>query len=86
MTIPVNLYNRQDPNTPEKLLLERLEIILRKDFIGGFVEEEFLEENTYGYSELQSLDDAYSNGAQEVKRYLSDALGIYAFERKLYAE
>jgi len=84
MDSPVNLYNRQDPNTPEKLLLERLEIILRKDFIGGY-EHSACENAAFGPSESE-LEDAYSFGAQDVKDYLSDALGIYAFERNLYKE
>jgi len=81
MNTPINLYNRQDPNTPEKLLLERLEIILRKDFIGGYDAGE----PQHGYSDCD-MEDAYSGGAQEVKRYLSDALGIYAFEKGVYCE
>jgi len=86
MNTPINLYNRQDPNTPEKLLLERLEIILRKDFIGGYSPEDLDSTEASCSNTDWDMDDAYSNGAQEVKRYLRDALGIYAFERKLHAE
>jgi len=83
MNTPINLYNRQDPNTPEKLLLERLEIILRKDFISGY---SYCGDQEEVCGTRSDIDDAYSAGAQEVKRYLSDALGIYAFERNMYKE
>jgi len=35
---------------------------------------------------MHEMEEAYQEGAQEVKRYLSDALGIYVFERNLCKE
>jgi hypothetical protein len=76
---PMSLYNRQDKNSPEKLLLERLEIILDKRF-----EEEYGEEEL-GYTP-DDMANAYYHGAEEVKEYLTDALKIYAYEKGVYCE
>ena len=74
---PMSLYHRQDKNTPEKLLLERLEIILDKRF---FIEHD-VKEDDYGPDDM---DEAYYQGSEDVKEYLTDALKIYTYEKGVY--
>jgi hypothetical protein len=71
--------HRQAKNTPEKLLLERLEIILDKSFKSEYDHVE----DGYG---TDDMEEAYYHGAEEVKEYLTDALKIYAYEKGVYGE
>jgi len=74
---PTILYNRQDKNTPEKLLLERLEIILDKSFKSEYDDQEYT---------CDDLEEAYYQGVEDVKEYLTDALKIYTYEKGIYCE
>ena len=70
---PLNLYHRQDKNTPEKLMLERLEIILNK-----FFKQQY--EGREDYTD-EDMEEAYHYGTEEVKEYLRDTLQLYCYEK-----